>query len=156
MRRNEGWKFGFSASRCTACGFVHLPPTRVCLSCRSVDAMEPQRLADVRGTVATYTIDHLAFSLSPPLVGAVIDFDGGGRYRGEMTDVEPASLSIGTRVEMTFRLIYTAQGVHNYFWKARPLPRAVDSPGGNGSASQSTDGSAHDSARGKETVGDVQ
>jgi hypothetical protein len=24
-------------------------------------------------------------------------------------------------VEMTFRRFYTAQGVHNYFWKARPL-----------------------------------
>jgi hydroxymethylglutaryl-CoA synthase len=121
MHRNELWKFGFSASRCTVCGFVHLPPTRVCLSCRSVDRMEPQRLADVRGTVATYTIDHLAFSLSPPLVGAVIDFDGGGRYRGEMTDVDPDALAIGTRVEMTFRRFYTAQGIHNYFWKARPL-----------------------------------
>ncbi|MBV8462509.1 MAG: hydroxymethylglutaryl-CoA synthase family protein [Acidimicrobiales bacterium] len=122
MRRNELWKFGFSASRCTVCGFVHLPPTRVCLSCRATDRMEPQRLADVRGTVATYTVDHLAFSPSPPLVGAVIDFDGGGRYRGEMTDVDPDAVAIGTRVEMTFRRFYSAQGVHNYFWKARPLP----------------------------------
>jgi hydroxymethylglutaryl-CoA synthase len=128
MRRNELWKFGFAASRCTVCGFVHLPPTRVCLSCRSVDKMEPKRLADVRGTVATYTVDHLAFSLSPPLVGAVIDFDGGGRYRGEMTDVDPAALSIGTRVEMTFRRFYTAQGVHNYFWKARPVLDDEGSP----------------------------
>jgi uncharacterized OB-fold protein len=129
MRRNELWKFGFAASRCTVCGFVHLPPTRVCLSCRSVDRMEPQRLADVLGTVATYTVDHLAFSLSPPLVGAVIDFDGGGRYRGEMTDVDPDALSIGTRVEMTFRRFYTAQGVHNYFWKARPLAEDVSEHG---------------------------
>jgi hydroxymethylglutaryl-CoA synthase len=120
MRRNESWKFGFSASRCVACGFVHLPPTRACLSCRAVDRMEPLRLADVRGTVATYTVDRLAFSLSPPMVGAVIDFDGGGRYRGEMTDVDPEAVSIGTRVEMTFRRLYTAEGVHNYFWKARP------------------------------------
>jgi hydroxymethylglutaryl-CoA synthase len=121
MRRNEGWKFAFAASRCLECGFVHLPPTRVCLSCRSVDRMAPQRLADVRGTIATYTVDQLAFSLSPPLVGAIVDFDGGGRYRGEMTDVDPGSLAIGTRVEMTFRRFYTAQGVHNYFWKARPV-----------------------------------
>jgi hydroxymethylglutaryl-CoA synthase len=121
MRRNESWKFAFAASRCRRCGFVHLPPTRVCLSCRSVDQMDPQRLADVRGTIATYTVDQLAFSLSPPMVGAVVDFDGGGRYRGEMTDVDPGSLAIGTRVEMTFRRFYTAQGVHNYFWKARPV-----------------------------------
>ncbi|MGH9079070.1 MAG: OB-fold domain-containing protein [Acidimicrobiales bacterium] len=126
MRRNEDWKFSFAASRCQLCGFMHLPPTRVCLSCRSVDRMEPRRLADVRGTVATYTVDHLAFSLSPPMVGAVVDFDGGGRYRGEMTDVDPGSLAIGTRVEMTFRRFYTAQGVHNYFWKARPVSDQTD------------------------------
>jgi 3-hydroxy-3-methylglutaryl CoA synthase/uncharacterized OB-fold protein len=121
MRRNEGWKFGFRASRCEACGFVHLPPTRVCLNCRVVDKMAPVRLADVRGTIATFTVDRLAFSPSPPMVGAVIDFDGGGRYRGEMTDVDPQAVAIGTRVEMTFRRLYSAEGVHNYFWKARPV-----------------------------------
>ncbi len=121
MLRNEGWKFGFSASRCQACGFVHLPPTRVCLSCRAVDQMAPLRLADARGTVATFTVDRLAYSMSPPMVGAVIDFDGGGRYRGEMTDVDPSAVAIGTRVEMTFRRLYSAEGVHNYFWKARPV-----------------------------------
>ena len=120
-RRTEGWKFGFNASRCTACGFRHLPPTRVCLSCRAVDQMEPERMADLRGTVATFTIDRLAFSLSPPMVGAVIDFDGGGRYRGEMTDVDPDAVAVGTRVAMTFRRLYSTEGVHNYFWKARPV-----------------------------------
>ncbi len=104
-----------------ACGFRHLPPTRVCLKCRAIDQMELERLADVKGEVATFTIDHLAFSLSPPVVGVVVDFDGGGRYRCEMTDVDPETVAIGTRVEMTFRRIYTAQGVHNYFWKAKPV-----------------------------------
>jgi hypothetical protein len=28
---------------------------------------------------------------------------------------------VGTRVEMTFRRLYTAGGIHNYFWKARPV-----------------------------------
>jgi hydroxymethylglutaryl-CoA synthase len=123
--RSEGWKFGFNASRCLVCGFRHLPPTRVCLSCHAVDQMVAERLADGRGTVATYTIDRLAFSLSPPMVGAVIDFDGGGRYRGEMTDVDPDAVAVGTRVEMTFRRLYSAEGVHNYFWKARPLPEGT-------------------------------
>jgi hydroxymethylglutaryl-CoA synthase len=131
MRRTEGWKFGFNASRCLVCGFRHLPPTRICLSCHSVDRMESERMADLRGTVATYTVDRLAFSLSPPMVGAVIDFDGGGRYRGEMTDVDPGTVVVGTRVEMTFRRLYSAEGVHNYFWKARPVPAgADDGPGG--------------------------
>jgi hydroxymethylglutaryl-CoA synthase len=121
VHRSEGWKYAFTASRCLECGFRHLPPTRVCLECRSIDRMATERLADTKGTEATFTIDHLAYSLSPPVVGVIVDFDGGGRYRCEMTDVNAAELAIGQRVEMTFRRVYTAQGVHNYFWKARPL-----------------------------------
>ena len=127
VHRSEAWKYGFAASRCLVCGFRHMPPTRACLSCHTIDQMQPERLADVPGTVATFTIDHLAFSLSPPVVGVIVDFDGGGRYRCEMTDVVASELSIGDRVTMTFRRVWTAQGVHNYFWKARPAAgRAED------------------------------
>jgi uncharacterized OB-fold protein len=121
MLRSEGWKYGFVASQCRNCGFRHLPPTRVCLRCKSVDQMDPERLADLEGTVATFTIDYLAFSLSPPTVGVVVDFDGGGRFRCELTDCDPDAVHIGTRVQLTFRRFYTAEGMHNYFWKARPL-----------------------------------
>jgi hypothetical protein len=38
-----------------------------------------------------------------------------------MTDVDPASVAVGTRVAMTFRRLYSTEGVHNYFWKARPV-----------------------------------
>jgi hydroxymethylglutaryl-CoA synthase len=120
VHRSEEWKYAFAASRCQVCGFRHMPPTRACLSCHTIDHMQPERLADTLGTVATFTIDHLAFSLSPPVVGVIVDFDGGGRYRCEMTDVVASELSIGERVSMTFRRVWTAQGVHNYFWKARP------------------------------------
>ena len=122
VHRSESWKYAFTGSRCLVCGFRHMPPTRACLSCHAIDQMQHERLADVPGTVATFTIDHLAFSLSPPVVGVIVDFDGGGRYRCEMTDVKASELSIGDRVEMTFRRVWTAQGVHNYFWKARPIP----------------------------------
>ncbi|MGP0030160.1 MAG: OB-fold domain-containing protein [Acidimicrobiales bacterium] len=125
VHRSEAWKYAFTASRCLACGFRHMPPTRACLSCRAIDQMRPERLVDVRGTVATFTVDHLAYSLSPPVVGVIVDFDGGGRYRCEITDVKADEVSIGARVEMTFRRIWTAQGVHNYFWKARPVSGAV-------------------------------
>jgi len=121
MLRREGWKYGFEAGRCLVCGFRHMPPTRVCLRCKSVDQMEPERLADTKGVVATFAIDHLAFSMSPPTVGVVVDFDGGGRYRCELTDADAASVKIGNRVEMTFRRFYSADGMHNYFWKARPV-----------------------------------
>ena len=119
--RSEHWKFGFTGSRCTDCGQRHMPPVRKCLSCGAIDHMEPERLADVPATIATFTVDRLAFTPSPPLVAAVIDFDGGGRFQCEITDVDPTAVRIGDRVEMTFRKIVTAGGIHNYFWKARPI-----------------------------------
>ena len=87
----------------------------------AIDHMTMVRMADVPATIATYTVDRLAYSLSPPVVAAVIDFDGGGRFQCELTDVDPATVAIGNRVEMTFRRLYTQDGIHNYFWKARPL-----------------------------------
>ena len=119
--RSESWKFAFVGSRCTACGRVHVPPTRVCSACHAVDQMERAPLAEQPGTVATYTVDRLAYSPSPPMIDVVVDFDGGGRYTLELADAAPEEVEIGTRVEMTFRRLYTSGGVHNYFWKARPL-----------------------------------
>ena len=118
--RSEDWKFGFVAARCDECGARNLPPQRVCRSCRAVDQMSAEPLADAAATIATFTIDRLAPSLERPLVAAVLDFDGGGRYRCELTDVDPDAVAIGDRVEMTFRRLSTVDGVHNYFWKARP------------------------------------
>ena len=119
--RTRSYKFGFVAHRCTRCGTVHLPAVRICIECRSLDMMERLPMADAVGTLATFTVDHLAFSPSPPVVSAVIDFDGGGRFSCELTDVNPDDVAIGDRVEMTFRRILTAGGIHNYFWKARPV-----------------------------------
>jgi 3-hydroxy-3-methylglutaryl CoA synthase/uncharacterized OB-fold protein len=128
--RSAGYKYGFVAHRCTECGTVHLPAVRVCVECKSIDHMAEVPMADVSGTVATYTIDHLAFSPSPPVVAAVVDFDGGGRFSCELTDVDPDAVTIGDRVEMTFRRIVTAGGVHNYFWKARPVAAGTTTTGG--------------------------
>ncbi len=128
--RSAGYKYGFVAHRCTNCGTVHLPAVRVCVECKAIDHMVEVPMADVPGTVATYTIDHLAFSPSPPVVAAVVDFDGGGRFSCQLTDVDPDAVAIGDRVEMTFRKIVTAGGVHNYFWKARPIAAGTTTTGG--------------------------
>ncbi len=124
--RNAEWKFGLQASRCTECGTRHMPAIRVCRQCHSVDQMERERVADERAIIATYQADLLAYSLSPPLIGAAVDFVGGGRLMCEITDADPATLRIGDEVEMTFRRLYTtADGVHNYFWKARPARGSI-------------------------------
>jgi len=120
MLRSAKWKFGLVGSRCTACGTPQLPPQRVCVKCRAFDKMEPYPFADRTARIATYAIDRLAYSLNPPTVNVVIDYEGGGRFLCEMTDCEPEKVAIGDEVEMTFRRLFTADGVHNYFWKARP------------------------------------
>lgn len=119
--RNSAWKFALSGSRCRSCGFVHLPPARVCKKCGAVDRMTAESLAGLPGTVVTYTVDRLAFSPAPPVVDAVVDFDDGGRYTFEVADADAADLEVGARVETVFRRLNTAGGVHNYFWKVRVL-----------------------------------
>jgi uncharacterized OB-fold protein len=119
--RHERWKHGFVGGVCTTCSTRHLPAAQTCMSCGSHDAMEPVQLADTLGTVATYTVDRLAYSLNPPVVAVVIDLDGGGRFQTELTDCDPATVAIGDRVEPTFRRFFLAgNGIANYFWKARP------------------------------------
>jgi uncharacterized OB-fold protein len=118
--RAQAWKYGLYGSRDES-GFVYLPPARVSMKSGSIDQMEMVRMADIQATIATYTVDRLAYSMSPPVVAAVIDFDGGGRFQCELTDVDPAAVKIGDRVEMTFRRLYTVDGIHNYFWKAKPV-----------------------------------
>ncbi|HUD16310.1 MAG TPA: OB-fold domain-containing protein [Acidimicrobiales bacterium] len=129
--RNEEWKFGFVGSRDRTSDVVHLPPSRVSMKGGAVDDMDPVDRADAGATIATYTIDRLAYSPSPPIVFAVLDFDGGGRFPVELTDVDPDRVDIGDRVTMTFRKLFTADGIHDYFWKARPA-RATNSTRGDG------------------------
>ncbi len=119
--RSEDWKLGFVGSKDRSTGTLHLPPARVSSAGGAVDDMEPAPMADVAATVITFTIDKLSYSPSPPIVFAVVDFDGGGRFPVELTDVDADTVAIGDRVEMTFRRLSTADGIHNYFWKARPV-----------------------------------
>ncbi|MGO9877326.1 MAG: OB-fold domain-containing protein [Acidimicrobiia bacterium] len=119
--RSEEWKYAFVGSRDLESGELHLPPARVSRVGDAVDDMAKAPMSEVEGTIALFTIDRIAFSLSPPITFAVVDFDGGGRHPVELVDVDVDELKIGDRVEMTFRKLFTADDIHNYFWKARPV-----------------------------------
>lgn len=119
--RNESWKFGFVGSRSGSSGSVHLPPARLAMDGGALDDMEPVAMADATGRIVTFTVDTMVHSPDPPVVFAVVDFDGGGRFPVELTDVDADAVAIGTPVELTFRRLSSADGIHDYFWKARPL-----------------------------------
>ncbi|MFC2003538.1 hydroxymethylglutaryl-CoA synthase family protein [Chloroflexota bacterium] len=112
-------------SRCKRCGTPQYPPQRICVNpdCGAIDEMEDYRFSDKRGTLFSYTEDHVAFNINPPLVFGMIDFEGGGRFVFEFTDCESGSLKIGMPVEMSFRRKYLdeSRGIHGYFWKAIPV-----------------------------------
>jgi len=113
--RATDWKFALVGTRSDDGDAVHLPP--------SPFDPTPHPAATAEGTIVTFTVDRLAYSPSPPVVFAVVDFDGGGRLPLELTDVDAGEVAIGLRVEATFRRLSSADGIHNYFWKARPVRR---------------------------------
>jgi 3-hydroxy-3-methylglutaryl CoA synthase len=121
--RSEDWKYGFVGRRDPDTDAPQLPPLPT--------GVGSAPMSDVEGTIATFTVDRIAYSPSPPIVFAIVDFDGGGRFPVELTDVAEADVAIGGRVEMTFRRLFTSDGIHNYFWKARPIaPSGVAGEGG--------------------------
>jgi uncharacterized OB-fold protein len=68
--------------------------------------------------IRTFSVDRLAHTLNPPMVAAVVGFDGGGRMEVELTDTDPTTLAVGMPARMTFRRRHSSGGVHNYVWKA--------------------------------------
>ena len=107
-------------SRCTACGTVQFPRARVCIKCKARDQLADHKLGK-RGTVFTFTVDHLIANLEHPLPMAVIDIEGGGRLYLQVTDFLTPEVVVGLPVTLTFRRLHEGGGNHNYFWKARPL-----------------------------------
>ena len=121
LYRGYSQNLAFTGSKCRECGTPQFPKQRVCTQCHAKDQMEDYCFIGQSAKVATYTIDHLAASPAPPMIIAVIDFDNGGRVICEVTDCHPKEVEIGMNVELTFRRLYVAGGISNYFWKARPV-----------------------------------
>ena len=73
------------------------------------------------GSVAVWSLEQYAGGLFLPVRDGTADRSsyGGGRYALEVADADPDRLAVGSRVELVFRRLFTAGGVHNYFWKAR-------------------------------------
>lgn len=111
-------------SKCKRCGTPQYPSQRVCANpeCKAIDEMEPYRFSDKLARLFTYTGDNLAFSPDPPAVYGMVEFDGGGRARFDVTDCVLEELKVDMPVEMSFRRLNrnVAQGVCNHWWKVMP------------------------------------
>lgn len=111
----------FFAAKCRACGTVQYPPQRVCTKCRQRDDYDQVRLADKPGKLFTYALDYIAGSVDVPLVVCIVNFDGGGRALMTMTDRAIEEIEVDMPLEMSFRKLYEAEGIHNYYWKCTPV-----------------------------------
>jgi 3-hydroxy-3-methylglutaryl CoA synthase len=121
LHREQAEVLRLFGSKCRSCGTVQYPPQRICTQCHTQDQMDPVRLAEKKATLYTYSMDYIAGSKDVPLVISVINFDGGGRMLCTMTDRDINEIKVGMPLEMSFRRLYTADGIHNYFWKAVPV-----------------------------------
>jgi len=108
-------------SKCTECGAQQYPPQRVCVKCHAKDKREMVGLSEKKLSVFTYTQDNLATSVDPPVIVGVVEFEGGGRAAFDITDRDPQEVKVGMEVEFTFRRLFFNRGIHNYYWKIRPL-----------------------------------
>ena len=110
-------------SRCRQCGQLAYPIQRVCFSCGAKDEFDEESISNLQGEVFTYTLDNLAGRSDDPVVVQTVAEMGPDKVRfyGMMTDCDPAEVKVGLPVDMTFRRIYEGAGMHNYFWKCRPV-----------------------------------
>jgi hydroxymethylglutaryl-CoA synthase len=122
--RNREAVTSFIGGRCQTCGTLQFPKSRICVNpnCNDVDTQEPHPFADKIGHVNSYTADRLTYSPDPPACYGMIQFDEGGRWMMDFTDVEAECLEVGMPMRMTFRVkdIDVQRGFRRYFWKAAP------------------------------------
>ncbi|MDZ4247149.1 MAG: Zn-ribbon domain-containing OB-fold protein, partial [Dehalococcoidia bacterium] len=111
----------FHGSKCNVCGTIQYPLQRVCAQCQAKDDYEEIRLADKIGDLFTFSMDVRAMVKDLPNVMAIVDFEIGGRFYCILTDRDPDKVEVGMKVEMTFRNLHDGSGIHNYYWKARPI-----------------------------------
>ncbi len=119
--RHRNWIYRFHGVKCKKCGRVQFPIPKFCIYCQAeAEFFEEVPLSDKKGTLTTFGMDERAWVVDLPNVLAAVALEGGGRFFSQMTDRDVHNLKVGMPMELTFRRIHDALGVHNYFWKCRP------------------------------------
>ena len=124
LYRNREMVQGLVGGKCRKCGTIQFPRGRYCVDpkCNALDSQDDHHFADSSAKVMSYTADVLTYSPDPPAYYGMIEFDGGGRFLADFTDVDPGGVDVGTAMRMVFRIkdVDPARGFVRYFWKATP------------------------------------
>jgi hydroxymethylglutaryl-CoA synthase len=121
MWRDRNWVYRCHGHHCKQCGKTQFPLQKRCMYCQAEEkSLEEVPLADRKGVLFTYSMDERTAVVDPPNVLAAVNLEGEVRIFSQMTDRDVKNIRVGMPMEMTFRRIHDALGVHNYFWKCRP------------------------------------
>ena len=123
--RNRDTVTAMIGGKCAVCGTIQFPISRICANpnCNALDTQDPHPFAEKTGRVNSFTADRLTYSPDPPACYGMVQFEEGGRWMMDFTDVEDDKLAVGMRMRMMFRIkdIDTQRGFRRYFWKAAPI-----------------------------------
>ncbi|MEL3889734.1 3-oxoacyl-[acyl-carrier-protein] synthase III C-terminal domain-containing protein [Ferrovibrio sp. MS7] len=129
--RNRAALTSFMGGECKRCGTLQFPISRICVNpnCNAIDSQQPHAFADKIGRINSYTADRLTYSPDPPACYGMIQFDEGGRWMMDFTDIDANALAVGQSMQMMFRIkdIDQQRGFRRYFWKAAPTAAAQGS-----------------------------
>ncbi len=125
LYRNRKMLHGLIGGKCASCGTAQFPKMDICVNpdCRATGTQTEHPFADEPARVKSFTADLLAVSVDPPAIYGMVEFENGGRFMADFTDVEKEDVAVGQPVRMVFRKRYTdkERGFSGYFWKALPI-----------------------------------
>tara|TARA_B100000315_G_scaffold137250_1_gene126422 strand:- start:342 stop:1844 length:1503 start_codon:yes stop_codon:yes gene_type:complete len=128
LYRNRDKVLGLIGGRCNVCGTVQFPKTKICVNpnCHAMHSQDDQPFADMPGKVLTWSADHLTYTMDPPTHHGMVQFEEGGRFHADFTDVDEGQVDVAMAMEMVFRIkeIDADRGFRKYFWKAAPVAAA--------------------------------
>jgi hypothetical protein len=90
--------------KCGHCGAIFLGERLTCSRCGTTGSFSSTRLSD-RGELYVYSIVHRSLpGIEVPYVSAIVDLDGGGTVKGNLTGIapDPAKIRMGMPVEVVY------------------------------------------------------
>ncbi|MEW6746591.1 MAG: Zn-ribbon domain-containing OB-fold protein [Planctomycetota bacterium] len=121
--REQPQRYRYEAVICDHCGYLAFPPRVVCPACHGREWTKTT--LEEEGKILSFTVIHTPpadFKDEAPYVNAIVELDDGARLTGQVVDLPPEELAIGTRVRIEFRRVNSTghAGVIAYGYKFAP------------------------------------